>query len=59
MPKEEAPQSSGDTIQATIGEGASTVAVGKNIIQIGKLIIPYWLATTVALLALSAFGGIS
>jgi tetratricopeptide (TPR) repeat protein len=38
----------GDTILAEVGEDARGVAVGKNIIQIGSLQIPIWLAVLVA-----------
>ncbi len=31
-----------DVIAANVGEGAQGVAVGKNIVQIGSIIIPFW-----------------
>src|SRR4051812_31013858 len=47
----------GDTIAAQIGENARNVVVGKNVIQIGKLQIPFYLAVIsaagVALITLS------
>jgi hypothetical protein len=47
----------GDQINATVGEGARGVAVGKNIIQIGSLILPLWLAgMIVGLLTLGVAG---
>lgn len=36
-------RSPGDVITAEIGEGSRSVIVGKNIIQIGTVVIPYWL----------------
>ena len=44
----------GDTIAAQVGEGAQNVAVGKNIIQIGSIQVPRWLAF--AVLGLLAIG---
>ncbi len=41
-------QKQGDSIAAHIGEGASGVAVGKNIIQIGTLKVPIWLVGVIA-----------
>ena len=46
----------GDIIAAQIGDGAKGVAVGKNIIQIGSLQIPYWLAFGILLLLLVGVG---
>lgn len=40
-------QTTGDVIAAQVGEGAQHIAVGKNIIQIGSLQIPRWLAFTI------------
>jgi tetratricopeptide (TPR) repeat protein len=31
-----------DVIAANVGEGAQGVAVGKNIVQIGSIVIPFW-----------------
>jgi hypothetical protein len=47
----------GDTIAADIGEGAQGVAVGKNIIQIGALKIPLWLALAVTSMIAALFQG--
>ncbi len=50
------PDSTGDQIHATVGEGARSVTVGKNIIQIGTLVLPFWLATLLAVAALVLVG---
>jgi tetratricopeptide (TPR) repeat protein len=42
-------QMQGDTIVAHIGEGASSVSVGKNIIHIGTLEVPMWIAIIIVL----------
>lgn len=39
-----APPPAGDHISVQVGEGASHVAAGKNIIQIGSLTVPRWVA---------------
>ena len=41
-------QKAGDTIAAQIGESARNVVVGKNVIQIGTLQIPFYLAVIIA-----------
>ena len=46
----------GDYIAGHIGENARNVAVGKNIIQIGSLQIPYYLAVIIALCLLIGLG---
>ena len=38
----------GDTISAQIGEDARNIVVGKNVIQIGTLQIPFYLAAIIA-----------
>lgn len=54
-------QTTGDVIAAQVGEGAEHIAVGKNIIQIGSLQIPRWLAFAIlSVLGLSmVIGGIT
>ncbi len=42
------PPKSGDTIIAEVGDDARNVVVGKNVIQIGTLKIPLWLAYVIA-----------
>lgn len=37
-----APGGAGDVVVGTVGAGARGVAVGKNIIQIGALVVPLW-----------------
>src|SRR5690242_17319724 len=37
-------QPAGDTIGAQIGENARNIVVGKNVIQIGRLELPFYLA---------------
>ena len=41
-------QKAGDTIAAQIGESARNIVVGKNVIQIGTLQIPFYLAVIIA-----------
>ena len=43
------PRKTGDTIAVNVGEGATHVAAGKNIIQIGSLAVPRWAALLVVL----------
>jgi len=47
------PDRSGDTIHAQIGDGVRGVAVGKNIIQIGTLKLPYWVVALLLLMLLA------
>ncbi|MEZ4683385.1 MAG: tetratricopeptide repeat protein [Caldilineaceae bacterium] len=51
------PEPTGDQIHASVGEGARGVAVGKNIIQIGTLMVPLWLAGLLAGLLTLGVGG--
>ena len=42
------PRPPGDTISAQIGEDARNIVVGKNVIQIGTLQVPFYLAAIIA-----------
>lgn len=55
------PSAAGDHIAVNVGEGAAHVAAGKNILQIGSLSIPRWLALLIAvsLTAMAVLVGIA
>ncbi len=50
--------SQGDDISAEIGKGAQGVAVGKNIVQIGTLVIPILPTLILVVILLAAAGGV-
>ncbi len=50
------PARSGDAISAQIGDDARNVVVGKNVIQIGTLSIPYWVVALILLALLLILG---
>src|SRR5690349_11261915 len=46
----------GDVVAATVGEGARNVTVGKNIVQIGTLIVPLPFLASMIVVLLSGIG---
>ena len=48
----------GDTIQASVGKEAQFVVVGKNVIQIGRVQVPIWLAAVSALAIVAGAGAL-